>query len=74
MSDIFDRTWKVGINGGDRRPWFVSRNGPIYYVDGELRYRGGETADDSRGNTRRFASKASAQKLADALNKEPNHV
>ena len=75
MSDIFDRTWKVGNYGIGARHWYVWRQGLTYYdINGEPRYPGQETADDSRGNPRRFASPASAQKLADALNKESSHV
>jgi hypothetical protein len=51
--------WRIGNNGHSARRWLVLC-GPGNHEN--------EYAEDARGNIRRFASPAAAQRVADALN------
>ena len=65
--NLGDKTWKVGSYGAGSRHWHVWRHGRTYCEGDQLRYEGSENAKDSRNRVRRFGSRASAQKLADEL-------
>jgi len=59
---------KLGNNGAGKRRWFISRDGRRWVEDGLPRYQGMVCHRSAKGNIVRYASRESAQRVADRLN------
>lgn len=61
--------WQVGNNGAGKRIWFVHRDGQRWAdYEGLQRYQGMICHCSVKGNILRYASRESAQAMADRLN------